>query len=64
MNKIFYGMTAVELTGEIYDGLCVRQEFIAEYPKLLSIEIYFATYKRENHGQIIVEVNNIQNGRL
>lgn len=62
MKKVSYGMSAVELTGQIYDGLCVRQEFIAENPKLLSIEIYFATYKRENPGEIVVEIHNPNDG--
>jgi hypothetical protein len=56
--KISFGMTNIELTGQIHDGLCIRQEFTAEAPRLLSIEIYFATYKRENPGQIFVEIRN------
>lgn len=60
--KISFGMTAIELTGPIHDGICVRQEFMAEAPRLLSIEIYFATYKRENPGQIFLEIRDTQNG--
>jgi hypothetical protein len=56
--KVSLGMTAMELTGSLHDGICIRQEFVAQTPKLISIDIYFATYKRKNPGTIIVEVRD------
>ena len=55
-----FGESEHNLTGEIYDGLCIRQEFIAKTPHLLSVNVYFATYQRQNHGTIVVDVRDYQ----
>ena len=47
------------LTGQLYDGVCVRQGFKARGSKLVSIDIYMATYKRKNKGTIIIEIYDI-----
>jgi hypothetical protein len=56
MVQEIYGQKAKKLTGEIYDGICIRQSFEAKADRLVSVEIYFATYKRSNPGQIHVDV--------
>jgi hypothetical protein len=56
--KVSLGMSATELTGNLHDGLCLRQEFTAVTPKLISVDIYFATYKRKNPGTVVVEVRD------
>lgn len=48
--SISFGGKARQFTGEIYDGIQVRQEFEAEHESLLSVDIYFATYMRTNNG--------------
>lgn len=55
--KALFGNKSVELTGPIYDGICLRQEFEAEGFKLVSVAIYLATYKRSNPGTVVVEVH-------
>lgn len=59
--KVKFGQNDVQATGEIHDGLCVSQEFIAKTPKLLSVNVYFATYMRENAGTIVVDVKDSSN---
>lgn len=54
--KVSLGMSATKLTGNLHDGICVRQEFTAVTHKLISVDIYFATYKRKNPGTIVVEI--------
>jgi hypothetical protein len=56
--KVSLGMSATELTGNLHDGICLRQEFTAQTPKLISVDIYFATYKRDNPGTVVVEVRD------
>ena len=56
--KISLGHTGVELTGPVHDGTCVRQSFVAAGARLVSVGVYFATYKRENPGTVIVEVRD------
>jgi hypothetical protein len=54
--RIHFGQVAVELTGPICDGLCVRQEFVARGSRLVSVGLYMATYMRKNPGMVIVDV--------
>lgn len=56
--KVSFGESGRELTGPVYDGICLRQEFVAKSQKLISVEVYFATYMRENPGLIIVDVRD------
>jgi hypothetical protein len=62
--KVQFGHKSKELTGEICDGMCVRQEFIAKAAKLVSVDIYFATYKRENPGTIIVDIRDCRQRKV
>jgi len=54
--KFRLGNSNRQLTGPIHDGICVRQGFTARAGRLLSVDVYFATYKRENPGSIVVEL--------
>ena len=54
--KVAFGQDNQQLTGPIYDGICVRQEFMAHAESLVSIDVYFATYAKENPGEILVEI--------
>jgi hypothetical protein len=44
------------LTGAIVDGIAIRQSFVAIDKFLMAINICFATYKRENSGQMYLTV--------
>jgi hypothetical protein len=44
------------LTGPIVDGVCIRQSFVAESDRLVSLSVCFATYKRVNDGFMIMEL--------
>jgi hypothetical protein len=54
----------VRLTGEVYDGLGIRQGFVARTSRLVSVELYLATYKRQNKGILHLELFDTTNKRL
>jgi hypothetical protein len=64
MDSDVFGVVNSQLIDQIYDGICIRQGFRAIGRKLVSIEIYFATYKRENPGFIHVSIIDKKNRLL
>ena len=62
--QVVFGHNAREFTGPLYDGNCMRQEFTASGNLLISVDIYFATYKRKNPGKIHVEVYDFRKRKL
>lgn len=56
--KVGFGESGRDLTGPVSDGVCLRQSFVARSQKLVSVEVYFATYMRRNPGLVIVEVRD------
>ena len=64
MLQAYLGRENPQFTGPIHDGICVRQEFTAEASKLVSVELYFATYKRKNPGKLNIEVFDFRRRKI
>jgi hypothetical protein len=54
--RTYLGQKAPTITGPLNDGVCVRQSFKALGSSLLSVSIQFATYKRVNPGELVIEL--------
>lgn len=59
--RVSFSKGPFDFTGEIYDGMSLRQGFVAKTSLLVSVELYLATYKRKNKGIIHVEVYDTSN---
>lgn len=62
--EVKFGTGRSNLTGPVVDGLCIRQTFKALLPELKYVEIAFATYCRENAGEMTIAIHDTVDNAL